>query len=170
MKTIKKYWKCKGHGFLMLGDSKCHITQSRKSLKAWPEQWSCGQNSPKERWATGHPTPAPGSWQKQEIQNSRKDPFFYQIPGCNLAPSSQGTERGRRKAAAKQRPYWVQRGNKLHIQMYVLAFGSNSVSQNMKTFFFLEISPISQNPTVLFSKGWPINICMASVLFVFLLI
>lgn len=49
----------------------------------------------------GHPTPSPGSPQKQEIANSRKDPFFYQIPACNLAPSEQGVERERRKATAK---------------------------------------------------------------------
>lgn len=49
-----------------------------------------------EWWS--HPTPSPGSLQKQEIQ---KDPFFHQIPGCNLAPSEQVTERERIKATAK---------------------------------------------------------------------
>lgn len=99
----------------MEGDIKCHTTQSRKSPMA-------GQSSGAERghmrvvrpvldrgeqWS--HPTPSPGSLQKQEIQNSRKDPFFYQIPACNLAPSEQGVERQRRKAAAKWGRYGVER-------------------------------------------------------------
>lgn len=56
-----------------------------------------------EWWS--HPTPSPGSLQKQEIQNNRKDPLFYQIPACNLAPLELGVERERRKATAK----WGQR-------------------------------------------------------------
>lgn len=99
----------------MEGDIKCHTTQCRKSPNA-------GQSSGAEHghmrvvrpvvdrgewWS--HPTPSPGILQKQEIQDSRKDPFFYQIPGCNLAPSGQGIGRERRKAAAKWGQYWVER-------------------------------------------------------------
>lgn len=83
----------------MEGNIKCATTQHRKSPVA-------GQISAAEgghakvvgpvldggAWWS-HPTPSPGSLQKQEIENSRKDPFFYQIPTCNLAPSEQGVER-----------------------------------------------------------------------------
>lgn len=99
----------------MEGNIKCHTTQYRKSPIA-------GQSSGAERghmrvvrpvvdrgdwWS--HPTPSPGSVQKQEIQNSRKDPFFYQIPACNLAPSERGVERERRKATGKWGQYRVER-------------------------------------------------------------
>lgn len=105
----KRHLECKGKGFIMEGDIKWHTTQCRYSPIA-------GQISGAEHgrmrvairpvvdrgewWS--HPTPSPGSLQKQEIQNSRKDPFFYQIPACNLAPSKQGVEREREeKAIAK---------------------------------------------------------------------
>lgn len=99
----------------MEGDIECHTTQWRKSPIA-------GQISGAERghmrvvrpvvdrgewWS--HPTPSPGSLQKQEIQNSRKDPFFYQIPAWNLAPSEQVIERERRKATAERGHYRVER-------------------------------------------------------------
>lgn len=75
--------KSNGYGFPMEGDIECHTTQCRKSPIA-------GQSSGAERgqmrvvrpvldrgeWCS-HPTPSPESLQKQEIQNSRKDPFFY---------------------------------------------------------------------------------------------
>ncbi|TNN38461.1 hypothetical protein EYF80_051363 [Liparis tanakae] len=41
-----------------------------------------------------------GNPQKQEAENSRKDPFFSQIPACNRAPSEQAIESEGRKAAA----------------------------------------------------------------------
>lgn len=55
-----------------------------------------------EWWS--HPTPSPGSLQKQEIQNNRKDPLFYQIPACNLAPLEQSVEKGEKKGHSKVRP------------------------------------------------------------------
>lgn len=102
----RKQLECKEKDLLMEGDIKCHSTQCRKSPIA-------GQSSEAERghmrvvrsvvdrgewWS--HPTPSLGSLQKQEIQNSRKDPFFYQIPACNLAPPERGIESERRKARA----------------------------------------------------------------------
>lgn len=110
-----KHLKCKGKGFLMQGTS--NVIHCRKSCLA-------GQNSGVKRghmrvvrpvldrgecWS--HPTPTPGILQKQEIQNSRKDPFFHQIPGCNLAPSEQGVERERRKATAKLSQFRVEKQN-----------------------------------------------------------
>lgn len=40
------------------------------------------------------PSPPLRRLQKQEMQSRRKDPFFQQIPGCNLAPQS-GLYRGK---------------------------------------------------------------------------
>lgn len=91
----------------MKGDIRCRSTQCRKRPIA-------GQSSGAERghmrvvrpvWDRGElwslPTPSPGRLQKQEIQNSRKDSLFYQIPACNPAPSEQAMGRRRRKASAK---------------------------------------------------------------------
>lgn len=77
------------------------------------EWWSC-------------PTPSPGSLQKKEIQNSRKDPFFYQIPACNLAPSEKGRREGEKKGHSKVKPI---RSRKTEMQILVLAFERNLENQ-----------------------------------------
>lgn len=46
----------------------------------------------------GHSAPPLGRRQKQEMQNRRKDPFFQQIPDCNLAPPSRVYRGGEEKA------------------------------------------------------------------------
>lgn len=64
---------------------------------AWPHE--SGQTSPMSSGATP-PLPL-GAYRNRRFKNRRKDPFFHQIPGCNLAPElEQGLGRQRRKATA----------------------------------------------------------------------
>lgn len=67
-----------------------------------------------ECWS--HPTP-PLPWEPRvtgDPANSRKDPFFPQISGCNLAPPGQG-----KKGQSRARQIWGGERKKTRIEIQV---------------------------------------------------